>query len=961
MNQALPITAVSVDGTRLDALVDTGCSVSIAHVSCCKSWRRQDVRIVTMGERVHRCEGTGVVCLKLSGGATVNIDVYVVSSKTLGFSFILGMNAIVALGGVTVRRGRDVAFGVESAPVCAAASATPTIDERDFSVTHDTLSNVWVASWKWTEGAEPELLKNQVNEYSVSREVRTLYEDELRTWIQAGWLIPYDEQRYGPAKGLIPLMAVVQQNKAKVRPVMDFRELNTHISAFTAESDVCAAKMREWRSQGTNVAIVDLMKAYLQIHIHESLWPYQTVVFQGQKYCLTRLGFGLNVAPLVMKAVLAHILSQDQDVRQGTSAYVDDIFVNEDIVPASRVVKHLNNYGLQCKAPESIVDGARVLGLRVWGERGKLLWRRDNDLEEVPNKLTRRVVFSYCGKIIGHYPVCGWLRVAVAFMKRRANYITQSWDEVIEDDELQACLRETVSEMRKNDPVRGRWDVKGDAAKVWVDASSLALGVVIEVNGQVIEDGSWLRKDDSGHINMAELDSVVKGLNLVLAWKIKSIELLTDSSTVHRWLSDGLTGKSRLKTKAASEMLIRRRIGVVMSLVEEYKLDLRVTLISSGNNKADALTRVPRRWLSRFQTGPTLSPPLCAVAGEMTAEELVKEVHHSCGHPGVRRTLYFAKRRDPQVTRRLVQDTVGNCQVCKSIDPAPTKWKEGHLEVDGIWQRVGMDVTHYENRHYLTLVDCGPSRFSVWRSLRLQTTACITEQLETIFCERGAPEELLMDNDNAFRSRSFAEFTKRWDVRLRFRGAHVPSGNGIVERCHRTVKVIAARKRCTVAEAVYLYNLTPRDDCSSSTAPANSLYRYAVRVRGEGSSESVEAEVDNPYYAGDDVWVRPPGVRCDGRYHKGVVTRVTSDQVVEVNGMPRHIKHLRPRLSSCSRDEACRKEEEEEDNDDDDEQLLITFPQEQDREPDVADADADEPGLRRSERIRRQRVCTMCD
>ena len=238
VNEALPIAAVRVDGTRLDALMDTGCSVSVAHASCCKSWRRRDVRILTVGGREHRCEGMGVVCLRLNGGATVNIDMYVVSSKSLGFSLILRMNGILALGGVTVNREWEVTFGVESTPVCAAASAVPTIDERDFSVTHDTVSNVWVASWKWTVGTEPEVLQNRMNEYSVSRKVRTLYEEELRMWIEDGWLIPYDERQHGPAKGLIPLMAVVQQNKAKVRLATDFRKLNTHISAFTAKSDV---------------------------------------------------------------------------------------------------------------------------------------------------------------------------------------------------------------------------------------------------------------------------------------------------------------------------------------------------------------------------------------------------------------------------------------------------------------------------------------------------------------------------------------------------------------------------------------------------------------------------------------------------------------------------------------------------------------------------------------------------
>lgn len=86
-------------------------------------------------------------------------------------------------------------------------------------------------------------------------------------------------------------------------------------------------------------------------------------------------------------------------------------------------------------------------------------------------------------------------------------------------------------------------------------------------------------------------------------------------------------------------------------------------------------------------------------------------------------------------------------------------------------------------------------------------------------------------------------------MRLRFCCAHAPSGNGIIERCHRTVKVIAARKDCSVAEAVHLYNLRPQDDLASSTAPANMLYQYRVRVREIDQCEESEPEVEGPYQA----------------------------------------------------------------------------------------------------------------
>ena len=66
----------------------------------------------------------------------------------------------------------------------------------------------------------------------------------------------------------------------------------------------------------------------------------------------------------------------------------------------------------------------------------------------------------------------------------------------------------------------------GDRAKVWVDASSLATGVVLEVGVSTIEDASWLRTDEASHINMAELDAVIKGLNAALVWGFKDVELL---------------------------------------------------------------------------------------------------------------------------------------------------------------------------------------------------------------------------------------------------------------------------------------------------------------------------------------------------------------------------------------------------------------------------------------------------
>lgn len=70
-----------------------------------------------------------------------------------------------------------------------------------------------------------------------------------------------------------------------------------------------------------------------------------------------------------------------------------------------------------------------------------------------------------------------------------------------------------------------------------MDASSPTLGVVIKVNGCVIEDASWLRAEDSSHISVAEFDAVIIGLNLSLAWWMKKTDLLTHPQSIAGYLT----------------------------------------------------------------------------------------------------------------------------------------------------------------------------------------------------------------------------------------------------------------------------------------------------------------------------------------------------------------------------------------------------------------------------------------
>ena len=144
-------------------------------------------------------------------------------------------------------------------------------------------------------------------------------------------------------------------------------------------------------------------------------------------------------------------------------------------------------------------------------------------------------------------------------------------------------------------------------------ASTLATGVVQERHGNILEDACWIRPtNDTPHINLAELDATVKGLNLALQWQARIVHLHTDSVCVYHCLTDALTGRARVRTKAASKILVRRRLTILQQLIREYGLHIDVTFVASEQNLADELTRMPRKWLELIRHRSDSSPLMCA-------------------------------------------------------------------------------------------------------------------------------------------------------------------------------------------------------------------------------------------------------------------------------------------------------------------------------------------------------------
>ena len=153
--------------------------------------------------------------------------------------------------------------------------------------------------------------------------------------------------------------------------------------------------------------------------------------------------------------------------------------------------------------------------------------------------------------------------------------------------------------------------------------------------------------------------------------EVEALYVRTNSLTVYHWILNARSGKVRLKTKASSEMLIRRRVDTIKALVDEYGIALDIKLVRSECNRAVVLIRVSQKWLGNPNE---CEKPIVAVCGgtiESLSDERIARIHEETGYHGIKRTLYFSRKLSPAVTRKDVRRVVKACQVCQSIDPAP--------------------------------------------------------------------------------------------------------------------------------------------------------------------------------------------------------------------------------------------------------------------------------------------------
>ena len=242
---------VRINGKMMNAMVDTGSNRTIiATIVGGKTDGRRTVLSGVDGRRV-MTQGETIIRLSLPG-FDENVRCLVLDRLVGGAKVILGIDIILRLGGLRISRN-GVSFGVDDRSDMAAAVISETedvqknhdheilIEDADFTAFFN--GENWTVRWKWKDGNEP-MLPTDVRNCRIPERLEEDFATEIEDWISNGWLV---EEAGKVGMQNVPLLAIEQRNKKKVRPVMDFRVLNGFVESHTGNSHDCSGTLRQWR------------------------------------------------------------------------------------------------------------------------------------------------------------------------------------------------------------------------------------------------------------------------------------------------------------------------------------------------------------------------------------------------------------------------------------------------------------------------------------------------------------------------------------------------------------------------------------------------------------------------------------------------------------------------------------------------------------------------------------------
>ncbi|KAF4722770.1 hypothetical protein FOZ63_025105 [Perkinsus olseni] len=689
----------------------------------------------------------------------------------------------------------------------------------------------WEVEWKWLDGVPPRhIMPPDYGTAKHNARLVGLWHEAVEEWISGGWVVPTPLE---DLQATSPLLLIPQEHKLStpVRPVIDLKWINDRLCSLPNELRAgpieCPSHIRRWRAFPApleELRLLDLRKAFLQIHLldHQSYYIGLRLRWKDpSSYRMVRLPFGLAISPKVLEVVLDRVLSP---FAGQLDKYLDDIILPASLVDSVR--RTLLSNGFPTKPPEPLLS-ARVLGLQCsangwWHRRGPV---------PVLEQFSRRGVHRWAGRFVSHYPLAGWARPAFSAIKRlacvRHDGHKALWDEPLDPQVLHACecLQRDIDQ--RGDSVGGQWQYNlAGPWRLFTDSSQHAYGTVLCIGGVTVEDATHLRRvGDRRHINLAELDALVRGLQLVdkyiraLRWTSRlPLTICCDNRSAVSWVTRHLAKHWR-SVAGLHSTLVENRLRTLRDITQALRLDITVEYVESGRNLADPLSRIPsychpRNFAVPAAASALLVPPPADRTRDAdgrvvltTADALRPLADALHDHEGsqslygrLRELVSFPNLRE--YCRSFVRDCpacrLGKVTVSAAVEaglhrPTPTPravepWQGVHMDIVGPYKDHDLFIT--------TLVD-NFSGYLLVRVSRSTPTAQVAASLFRDVFERfnTLPVTVYHDGGSQFLAAEFLA-ALRWAGSVGCRSPVASSWtNGKVERVHR---VLNERVRCHV-------------------------------------------------------------------------------------------------------------------------------------------------------------------
>ncbi|UYV72761.1 K02A2.6-like [Cordylochernes scorpioides] len=231
-------------------------------------------------------------------------------------------------------------------------------------------------------------------------------------------------------------------------------------------------------------------------------------------------------------------------------------------------------------------------------------------------------------------------------------------------------------------------------------------------------------------------------------------------------------------------------------------------------------------------------------------KDVLNRIH--AGHQGI--TKCRARAKDHVWWPGIGQEIQGMVKTCeKCIENQPLK-HEPLIPNDfpeRPWQKVGMDLFHYEGSEYLVVVDYFSRFIEVVRLTKLSSEA-VVDHCKAIFARHGIPDIVISDNGPQFRPSTTSAFTK-FASEVGFR--HItsspkhPQSNGQAEAAVKIVKNLMKKNKDPVL-ALMEYRATP---LANGLSPAELLFGRKIRTMVPCTSSSLTPKtVDQSKLRGEE-------------------------------------------------------------------------------------------------------------